>query len=191
MITRHLSVVSGGGLQAAASVGLAATVVTLIAVTAPASLPAAVRLAVAGLVLLAIGLVVGSRSLISLSALPILGAALASSGATEQTNWVRSALVGSLWFIASELAWEAIDRRDGALRPPDVVARRAFEVATVVALALGATTVGFAAVRVAPTRTIGTVGAVVVIGLGLLALAARHVEARAPGPVEAGQAGER
>ena len=88
-------------------------------------------------------LVLGLPWFVGASFAPLLfacGLAAASSDAKPAFVWV---VVGCLWFVAAELAWEAIDRRDGLVRPRPVAIARFRDVAIVLALALGT---GFMAV---------------------------------------------
>ena len=165
--------------QAAAAVAVAAAAAILIAVAA-GGFGFAGRLAVAAVVLLVVALVLGSARGVGLTTLPMLGAAVAAFSTAAQPLWIRSILIGTLWYIASELAWDAIERRSGAVRSPELDYRRSFEVSTVVGVALTITASGFLASRLAPTRTLLSVG-IVVIGLFIaIGMATRHVDEAGP-----------
>ena len=155
-----------GLLQSGAALGLTSLIAGIIAVSSRGQAEIAGQLAALGVVVVAIGLVLGSGRMIGAATLPMLGAALIASAMGEEPAWARSIVLGILWYGAAELAWEAIERRDGVDRPRAFDDRRIDEVATVVALSLTITAAGFVASVLAPRRTIFTVGLVVV---GLLA----------------------
>jgi hypothetical protein len=173
-------VIREGLLQGVAALLAATGTAGLIAVSAPGRAGFAPKLAAAAVVLFAIALLAGSARAIGVTTLAMLGAAIAAFAATGQSMWIRAILIGSLWYVASELAWDAIERRSGAIRTRTLDARRAFEVSTVVTIALAIAAAGFAASSLAPTRTLLSVG-VVVGGLFVgLAAATRHIGRAGP-----------
>lgn len=168
-----------GLAQAAAAIAVAGVTAILIAVAA-GGFDFAGRLAASAVMFFVVALVLGSGRGVGLATLPMLVAAVAALSAATQPLWTRSILIGILWYVASELAWDAIERRSGASRSPELNYRRSFEVSTVVAVALTITTSGFLASRLAPTRTLLSVG-VVVFGLFIaIGMATRHVDAAGP-----------
>ena len=163
-----------GRLQAAAAVVLAAVTAAVIAgVSTRADF--AGRLAIVGVVFFAIALALGSARFVGIATVPVLGSAMVAAGGADDPAWVRSIVVGCLWYLAVELAWDSIERRDGGERSSALVHRRVHEVATVVTLSLVVTIAGFAASGVAPQRMLLTQGPIVVGLIAALGLAARHV----------------
>jgi len=169
-----------GLVQGAVAAGAAGATAFLIAMSSANRFGFAGRVALTATGLFVVALLLGSARAISLTTLPMLGAAIAAFSATGQTMWIRSIVIGILWYVASELAWDAIERRGGATRSPAIENRRAFEVSTVATIALAITAVGFLASNLAPTRTLLTVG-LVVLGLFVaLGMATRHVDEAGP-----------
>ncbi len=160
-----------GRLQAGAALGLAAITAGVVTASSWPDSQLAGRTAILGVTILLVALVLGSARLVGISTLPILGGAIMASRATE-LSWARMIVVGCLWYIAAELAWDAIERRDGAGRSKALENRRVHEIATVVALALAITTAGYLTAFLAPARTLvaeglGVLGVVAVIGLAI------------------------
>lgn len=164
-----------GGRQTVAALGLAGVTAGVVAASSWAQSEIAGRLAIVGVALFAIALVLGSPRLVGLATLPVLGGALIASAAAAEPAWVRSIVLGCLWYVAAELAWDAIERRDGTERSSALDNRRTYEVATVVMLSLTITTVGFLVSFLAPARTMLVVGLVVLGLLAALRLATRHL----------------
>jgi hypothetical protein len=176
-----------GLLQGVTALAMAGATATLIAISAGSRADYAGRLAAGAVVIFALGLVLGSARTIGLTTLPMLGAALAAPATAGSPMWLRSMIIGILWYIASELAWDAIERRDGAKRSATLDFRRAFEVSTVATVALAITAAGFVASNLAPTRTLLSVG-FVIGGLYVgLSLATRHVGDAGPDPESPGR----
>lgn len=169
-----------GLVQGAVATVAAGATAALIALSSAGRLGFAGRLAVAAAILFVVALLIGSARAIGLTTLPMLGAAIAAFSAATQQLWIQSIVIGILWYIASESAWDAIERRGGANRSPALNNRRAFEVSTVVTISLTITSVGFLASNIAPTRTLLTVGLVVVGLFVALGLATRHVDQAGP-----------
>lgn len=172
-----------GWVQTVAALVLAAVTATLIAVSTSSLSGVAGRLAIASVVVFAVATLLGSARVVGLTTVPVLGAALMASATTEEPAWVRSMVLGCIWYVAVELAWDSIERRDGGHRSSALDHRRAFEVATVVVISLAVTSAGFAASTLAPQRTLFAQAAMVLVVLAALGFAIRHVDATA-GTVE-------
>lgn len=153
-----------GGMQALAALIMAAVVAAVIALSAPADTPVAGRLAIVGVGVVAVALGIGSARMVGFATLPVLAGALLASAAVDGIAWVQSIVLGCLWYIAVELAWDSIERRDGAQRSPALNQRRVHEVVTVVTVSLAVTIPGFVASDLAPQRTL-LVQAPLVVGL--------------------------
>lgn len=181
MTPRRSVELRNGLAQTVASLVLAGGFVVLVATSDLSRNGAGTRVAAAGVALFAGALLFGSTRVLGLTTLPVLGGAfLAVAGAAEPA-WVRSILLGGLWYVVVELAWDAIERRDGAARSPGFSNRRINEVTTVVILALGISTMAFLLSSYAPPRTLFAVGAVVLILLAGLAAATRRVRGASSG----------
>jgi hypothetical protein len=124
------------------------------------------RLAILGVALFVIALVLGSGLLIGLTTLPFFVAELVSSIGGDNPAWIRAVVVGVLWYLAAELGWDAIERRDGVRRTAAYNHRRLNEANTVVLLSLVVTAAVFLVSSVAPVRTL------IVIAVALLGFAA-------------------
>ncbi len=165
----RLRLIGAGGLRALTALVVAGTFAVVIATSSSVQSQSAGRMAIVGIALLALALVIGSPRLAGLATLPALGAALFASAHTTDTAWIRSIVLGLLWYVAVELAWDAIAHRDGVARPRALVNRRIEEVTTIVisTIALGMT--GLLLAGAAPMRTVFAVGsAVSVIIAGLV-----------------------
>ena len=123
------------------------------------------RLAFFGIVVFLIALIWGSGLLVGLASLPVLVAALVSTIGGDSPAWIRALVVGVLWFLAAELGWDAIERRDGVRRTAAYNSRRIDEAITVVLLSLAVTLAAFLTSETAPLRT------AFVIAIALLAIA--------------------
>ena len=164
-----------GRFQAVAAVVLAAATAAVIAAPTSARADFGGRLAMVGVVAFVIALAVGSARAVGLATVPVLGSALIATSGADDPDWVRSIVVGCLWYVAVELAWDSIERRDGGERTSALVHRRVHEVATVVTLSLIVTISGFLASGVAPPRTLLTQGPIVVGLLAAIGLTSRHL----------------
>lgn len=174
--------VRNGLAQSGFAIVLALVVAALIVTPSSGQSEIAGRLAVIGLALFVVTLAIGSPRLIGLTTVPVLGGALLASASAAEPAWIRSIVIGSLWFLAVEIAWEAVERRDGADRKSAYDNRRINELAMVTTLSVGVTTLGFLLSAVAPTRTLFVIG-IVVLGLLLaLSLATRRVIAEGTSP---------
>ncbi len=128
------------------------------------------RGAVAGLVILAVGLAIGSDRLVGSASLPVLGAALLGADQSGGLVLGRSIIIGCLWYVTLELCWASIELRSDTARTAALGLQRIREVATVVVGAVVVGLGGLAAASVAPTRTV--LVRVVVVAAVLVATAA-------------------
>ena len=133
----------------------------------------------AGALFLTVGILLGSDRLVGLATAPVLAAALIEVVLTEDSARLRSVVLGCLWYATVELAWDSIERRGVARRSAAVVRARVHEVVTVLAISLAATTIGLAATRYAPERSLLLRAAVVAILLAAVFAAARHLTSSA------------
>ena len=153
-----------GRLQTAAALVVALAIVGVVAVPTWTESQTPGRMAIFGFGLFALALSVGSARLVGVATLPIFAAALIASAGADDPAWVRSIVLGVLWYIAAELAWEGIERRDGARRSSAFNDRRIDEATTVLAVSLAVATAAFLTSFLAPVRTDLAVG-VVIVGL--------------------------
>jgi len=175
MRDRKLVVMREGRLQAGAALGLAGVIASAVALSSSTQTEIAGRLSFSGVALLSLALALGSARLVGVATLPVLGGALIASATANEPAWVQSIVLGCLWYVAAEFAWDAIERRDGAMRSGSFNTRRINEVATVVTLALITATAGFLLSFLAPVRTVLAVGPVMAGLLAGLIVATRHV----------------
>ena len=164
-----------GRLQTAAALVVALAIVGVVAVPSWAESQTAGRMAIFGFGLFAFALAVGSARLVGIATLPIFAAALIASAGADDPVWVRSIVLGVLWYLAAELAWEGIERRDGATRSSAFNDRRIDEATTVLVLTLAVTTAAFLTSFLTPVRTVLAVGLVIVGLITALNLANRHL----------------
>lgn len=162
---RRLVLLREGRLQSVAALLVGLAIVGVISASAWSESETAGRMAIFGFMLFAIAIGIGSSRLVGVATLPIFAAALIASVGADDPAWVRSIVLGVLWYLAAELAWEGIERRDGAPRSSAINHRRVDEVMTVVILSLAVTTITFLASFLTPVRTVMAVG-LVVVGLG-------------------------
>jgi hypothetical protein len=160
-----------GLAQAAGSVGFAGLTFGLVVVSASDRSALVAQLAGVAIVLLGLGLVMQSALMAGAATIPMLGAGLLGAGASS----VRTLLVGCLWYLTVELAWDAIERNDGATRTAAANARRVQECSTVLGSAAVIGLVGTVAAPLAPDRTL-IIQAVLILGfLCGLVIAARNL----------------
>jgi hypothetical protein len=95
-------------------------------------------------------------------------------------DWLRATIVGALWFCAAELAWDAIDRRDGHERTRAANRRRLEEVATVVAVTFAVVLVSLALLAQAPPRTLLIQFLVLGIAVSAMVATGRHLARTGP-----------
>jgi len=175
-MSRRFRLLDVGRLQAGVALGLAGVIATVIAVSSSSETEIAGRLAFFGVALFAIAVALGSARLVGIATLPVLGAALVASVAAAEPAWVGSIVVGIVWYMAVELAWDAIERRDSVERSSAFNDRRIDEVTTIVTLALVVTTAGFLLSFLAPVRTVLVAGLVIICLLAGLRLATRRLQ---------------
>jgi hypothetical protein len=166
-----------GVAQALMALVVAAASAATIAVSHWTAGNVAGRFALAGVVVFAIGLAFGSARLVGVASLPVLGSALLASATGESPAWVRSIVVGCLWYVAVELAWDSIERRNGVKRSSALEFRLFNEVASVVVISLGVTVVAYAASGLDAPRTVIGQAAIVVALFAALLFATRRLTA--------------
>ncbi len=139
------------GLLALVLGALTAALIANLSVTAGGFAP---RLAVGGVIILAIALTLGSTAFVGLATAPILAGAAIGLDRPEGHAWGQTLVIGLLWYVAAELAWGSIEQRDPTTRSAAVDQLRIREVATVVAVTVvvGSAAAGLAAL--APIRTV-------------------------------------
>jgi hypothetical protein len=136
------------------------------------------RLAIGGVVCFVIALILGSGRLVALTSLLILPAGLMTFVGDDARAWVRGVAIGVLWYVAAELAWDAIERRDGVRRTAAYGNRRIDEASKVVLLSLVIAAAAVMLSGMAPPRTV-FVFAIVLGGLAAaLAAATREIRRR-------------
>ena len=168
-------VLRDGRPQTAAALVVALAIVGLVAVPTWTESQAAGRMVILGFGLFALAVAVGSARLVGVATLPIFAAALIASTGANDPAWVRSIVLGVLWYLAAELAWEGIERRDGATRSSAFNERRIDEATTVIVLSLVVTTTAFLTSFLTPVRTVLAVGLVIVGLITALNLANRRL----------------
>jgi hypothetical protein len=179
MKRHNIVLLRGGRVQSAAALGLCIAIAIIIAMSSRGQAAIAGQLAAFGVILVACALALGSARLIGVATLPMLGAALIASAVADEPAWARSIVLGILWYVAAEVAWDGIERRDGVNRSSAFDNRRIDEVAVVVTLSLVIAGAGLLAASFAPTRTIFSVGLVIVGLLAALLFATRFIRGAA------------
>lgn len=142
--------------------------------------PIAPRLSILSFAIFCVALTVGSSRIVGLTSLGVLGSALIASALAETSTWVESIFIGCLWYVAVELAWDSIDRRDGAVRSVAYNLRRVQELSSVVVICLGVTWIAFALTALGPSRTLVGRGVLLLLALAALAVAIGHIASTAP-----------
>lgn len=157
------------GLTALGLAGVTAALVASLSVTAGWL---ATRLAVGAVIVLVLGLTLGSSTLVGLATAPMLLGATVGLDRPEGHAWGQTLLIGLLWYVTAEVAWAAIEAREATVRSSAVNQLRVREVTTVVLVAalvgLGATAMAeFAPARTVLVRAL-TIAAVLgcVVGVG-------------------------
>lgn len=89
-------------------------------------------------------------------------------------------MLGCLWYVAVELAWDAIERRSDGQRSSALDLRRINEVSTVVVVSLVVTASAYAASSLDAPRTLLRQAVIVIALLAALVIAIRHILATAP-----------
>ena len=180
MTDRGRLVLRAGWVPATAALVLASVTTLTIIVTATDFEWLTSRLAVGGLIVFVIGTAAGSERVVGAATAPLLGSALLGATAADQVAWGRSMVIGCVWYVAVELAWASIERRDGSQRSAAVTVRRLQEVATVVVVALIVSLVGLAGSMLAPERTLVIQMAAIAAVLAALVVAVRHLVRTGP-----------
>ncbi len=130
-----------------------------------------------GWVVLVLAVVIGSRFAVGSGVLIALAGAVIEIGTVSEQRWGRSLIIACLWYLAAELAWDSMERRDGRRRSQAVELERAREIGYVLVVSSIVTLVAVASAGAAPPRTLLvlalTVGAVALT----LAVGARHLAA--------------
>ena len=122
-----------------------------------------------GLAIFLLAVVLGSRFAVGGAVLVALTGAAIEIGTVPVQRWDRSFAIACLWYVAAELAWDSMERRDGRHRSLAVDIERTREVATVVAATLVATVMAAALVGSAPPRSLVVLAAAVAaLALGLV-----------------------
>ena len=143
--------------------------------TADAQTQSLIRLfCLLGVSLQLVALVLGLTWAVGGSLIPLLFAAGLGAAGGDATPTLMWAVVGCCWFISVELAWEAIDRRDGIPRAPSVSRARVRDVAIVVGLALATTFVAVLGSAAPPVRTLPLQALAMLVFCVLVVQAARR-----------------
>ncbi len=130
-----------------------------------------------GLAIFVIAVVTGSRFGVGGAVLVALGGAAIEIGTVPAQRWERSLVIAVLWYLAAELAWDSMERRDGRRRSLEAAVDRIREVGSVVALSVAVTMPAVALAGGAPPRNL-VVLAATVGGLAIaLIVATRHLTA--------------
>lgn len=162
MSARRRIALRPGTVHSVAAVVVGAAMVAIIIAASWSESQTAGRLALLGLAVFVVAVAIGSNYIVGLTTVPMLGAALLTAGRDGDPAWVRMTVLGILWYLATELAWHAIERRDGVHRTPALLDRRLEETTTVALLAVGASLLGALAASLAPVRTALVIGPMVV-----------------------------
>lgn len=160
-----------GRLQALAAVVVAGSAGWVTVATTTRFTDSAARFVGIGLVVFVVAVIGGSRFAVGGAILVALIGAVIEIGTVPVQRWERSLMIACLWYVAAELAWDSMERRDGRIRPPAVAFERAQEIGTVVVVSLVATIVAVSLLGAAPPRTL-VVLAVTVGGVALALIGA-------------------
>ena len=173
MLERVMLREAAGATVVAAALAIATAVA--IRVTATEAITAVTPLVATGVILHWIFLIVGSVRWVGVASAPMAAAIVLEAGFADEPSWIRSILIGCLWYVTMEASWEAIHRRRvvrvvrirpwGASSFPSFPGRRSLytreanerrvhEVVTVVALSLALSLAAMAATVVAPVRSV-------------------------------------
>lgn len=168
--------------------GLAvASICTVVVARAGSAIPwLEIRAPLAGLVFLAAGLLIGSERLVGFASLPMLAGALLSVEPIDGPAWGRSLIVGCLWYVALELAWASVERRDGVERAEAIGRQRRREVSQVVIVAIAVGLGSALLATVAPARSLFVRGVVIAGFLAALIAAADRLTTSRPETDEPG-----
>lgn len=166
----------GGSTQGIGALVAAGVTTTMIAASNWTGDNVAGRFALAGFALFVIALAFGSARFVGMASLPVLGSALFASTTADSPAWVRSIVVGCLWYVAVELAWDSIERRKGVRRSRALELRRINEVSSIAVISLGVTVTAYAGSSLDAPRTLIGQAVIVVSLLAALIFTIRHVE---------------
>lgn len=162
----------GASILAILLVVLAAVLMTITAT----ELPRLIRgLMVAAVLVHAVVIFLGSSRLVATSSVFMLVAVTLEPAMSDDPSWVRSIAVGLIWYIAMEVSWHALDRRDGTIYTSAALARRVQDVTVVVGLSLVVGLVAIAAATFAPGRSVGLQALVLGAVLAALAVVVRQL----------------
>lgn len=92
---------------------------------------------VTGALVQLVAIAIGSGPLVGASLGPLLVAGALSAAAADSSPRLAALVVGCLWFVGAEAAWEAIDRRDGVARARSATLARLRDVGVVSLVAFG------------------------------------------------------
>lgn len=96
-----------------------------------------ILLCIFGTIIQVASLILGLPWLAGSSLVALLAAVAIGAAATTEAPASAWITIGCLWFLALELGWEAIDRRDGIMRARAVSWTRITDVGLVVAITVG------------------------------------------------------
>jgi len=161
-----------GGRLALVAILLAACAAGIVVAFSPINSEIGGRVAIAAVVLFALALAAGSARLVGLTTLVMATSALAATQSSDPA-WVRTTVIGCIWYMAVELAWESIGRRHHRGRNEAVTMRRINEVATVVTIALIVAAGAFVLSSNAPQRTLLSQGPIMIGILVAMTVATR------------------
>lgn len=133
---------------------LVAATAAYVAITATEQPRVVATLMVAAFVTHAVVIFVGSPRLVISSSVFVLAAVTVEALGSDEPLWIRSIIVGLLWYVAMEVSWHALERRDGTIFTRAAVAHRVQEVAGVVALTLALGLVAIVLATAAPGRSV-------------------------------------
>lgn len=154
---------------------LVAVTATLVAATATELQGIVLRLMVAAVVMHTVVIFVGSPRLVIGSSVFILVAVTVEALESSEPLWIRSILIGLLWYVAMEVSWHALDRRTGTIYSRAALVRQVQHVAGVVALTLVLGLVAIVLATAAPGRSVALQAAVLGAMLVVLTAVARQL----------------
>lgn len=131
----------------------------------------AARFVVIGLVVFAVAVAGGSRFAVGGAILIALIGAVIEIGTVSSQRWERSLIIACLWYVAAELAWDSMERRDARVRSLAVAVDRVREIGTVMVTSLVVTIGAVSLVGAAPPRSLVVLVATVV-GLAIALISA-------------------
>lgn len=135
-------------------------------------------LAVMGCIMHFVAIVFGAAPLVGASLGPLLGAGMIAAAASQTNASWASIVVGCAWFVGAELAWEAIDRRDGVNRSASATRERLRDVTVVVGVSAGVAVIGVLGSAAPPVRTLPLQMLIALCFFAAALLAGRHLRGR-------------